>query len=139
MTKLPSKLRFPSSRSTVVAAPEHPWISRGSTLNPSPGLLQSERRDTPEGCRDRATADILRAVSMSSATAKRQLEQSATSWTLRAVQLDRLNIATEDRDQANSGSAGAEPSALPSFHPLSKYSPKVAPAGGQSVSKKVAS
>lgn len=69
--------------------PEPPWISDGSTLNPSPGPLLKERRDTAEGCRDRASADLLAAVAMTTAHGRHMLEMSASAWTARAALLQR--------------------------------------------------
>jgi hypothetical protein len=81
---VPPFVPIKTDRSSSAPAPEHRWISKGSTLNPSPGPLQKERRDTAEGCRDRATADLLEAVSMATAHSRRMLERSAASWSARA-------------------------------------------------------
>jgi hypothetical protein len=59
-------------------------------LNPSPGPLQKERRDTAEGCRDRATADLLEAVTMATSHSRQMLERSAASWNMRAELLLRI-------------------------------------------------
>jgi predicted RNA polymerase sigma factor len=53
--------------------------------------------DTVQGCRDRATADLLQAVIMMTANQRLRLEQSAHGWTLRADMLDRLNKSFEKR------------------------------------------
>jgi hypothetical protein len=82
------------------APPEHPWISHGSTLNPSPGRLLKERRDTAEGCRDRATADLLQAQTMNTANGRQVLEKSAASWTTRAELLQRIESGAEARSNA---------------------------------------
>jgi hypothetical protein len=76
------------------AAPEHPWINDGSTLNPSPGPLLKQRRDTAEGCRDRAAADLLAAVTMTTAHSRHVLEVSAAAWTVRAELLQRSESGT---------------------------------------------
>ena len=81
-------------RSSLPAAPEHRWISDGSTLNPSPGPLLKERRDTAEGCRDRAAADLLAAVAMTTAHSRHRLETSAAAWTVRAELLQRGESGT---------------------------------------------
>jgi hypothetical protein len=60
-------------------------------LNPSPGPLLKERRDTAGGCRDRATADLLEAVTMATAHSRQMLERSAASWTKRAELLQRMD------------------------------------------------
>lgn len=85
---LPSPLTKPP-RSSLPAAPEHRWINDGSTLNPSPGPLLKERRDTAEGCRDRASADLLAAVAMTTAHSRDMLETSAAAWTARAELMQR--------------------------------------------------
>ena len=54
--------------------------------------------NTVEGCRDRATADLLKAVTMVTANQRRCLERSAETWTLRADLLGRLNKSFEKRD-----------------------------------------
>lgn len=92
---LPSKQ---PTRSKEVA-PEHPWISDRSTLNPSPGPLLKERRDTVEGCRDRATADLLASVAMTTALRRDMLETSAAAWTARADLLQR----SENEDPSHPG------------------------------------
>src|SRR3954468_23954270 len=84
-----------ASRRSSVPAPEHRWVSKGSTLNPSPGPLLKERRDTAGGCRDRATADLLEAVTMATAHRRRMLERSAACWTKRAELLQRMETSME--------------------------------------------
>ena len=69
---------------TFALRPEHNWISDGSTLNPAPGALLKRRRDTADGCRERATADLLQAVTVATASGRKVLEQSAASWNARA-------------------------------------------------------
>jgi hypothetical protein len=81
---LPPYVPVEMDRSSSALAPEHRWISKGSTLNPSPGPLQKERRDTAEGCRDRAKADLLEAVTMATAHSRQMLERSAARWSARA-------------------------------------------------------
>ncbi len=53
--------------------------------------------NTVQGCRDRATADLLEAVTVVAASQRRRLERSAESWTARAT-LERLNKSFEKRD-----------------------------------------
>lgn len=86
-----------SHRSSLRAPPEHAWISNGSTLNPSPGRLLKERRDSAEGCRDRATADLVQALTMNTAKGRQVLEKSAASWTMRAEVLQRIESGAEAR------------------------------------------
>jgi hypothetical protein len=73
------------------------WISEGSTLNPSPGKLLKERRDTAQGCRHRATADLLEAVTMATAHSRQMLERSAASWTARSEMLQRVEAGIAAR------------------------------------------
>ena len=82
-----------ASRRSLAPAPEHRWVSEGSTLNPSPGPLLKQRRDTAEGCRDRATADLLEAVAMATAHSRQMLERSAASWNARADLLERVEAS----------------------------------------------
>lgn len=84
--------------------PEHKWISDGSTLNPAPGRLLKRRRDTAEGCRDRATADLLHAVTLASDTDRKALEENAATWTARAVLLQELEVEAQQ--------AGGKPHSL---------------------------
>lgn len=86
-----------TNRLAVAARPEDAWISHGSTLNPSPGTLLKERRDTAQGCRDRATADLLEAVTMVTAHSRRMLERSAASWQVRAEVLQRVEAGIAAR------------------------------------------
>jgi hypothetical protein len=53
--------------------------------------------NTVRGCRDRATADLLKAVTVMTANERRRLEHSAESWTLRANLLDRLDKSSDKR------------------------------------------
>src|SRR3954468_15734674 len=93
---LPPIVAKPKRRSSA-PSPEHRWISNGSTLNPSPGPLLKERRDTADGCRDRATADLLEAVTMATAHSRRMLERSAASWNERAQLLQRMEASIDTR------------------------------------------
>src|SRR3954449_10541011 len=85
------------TRSSAAPSPEYRWISHGSTLNPSPGPLLKQRRDTAEGCRDRATADLLQAVTMATVHGRQMLERSAASWNTRAELLQRIETSIETR------------------------------------------
>jgi hypothetical protein len=55
----------------------------------SPRKLPS-KRDTASACRERASADLLRSLSMLTANERMILERSAASWTERAQLLDRV-------------------------------------------------
>jgi hypothetical protein len=58
-------------------------------------------QDTANGCRARATADLLAAVTMTTQNARLRLESSAASWTLRADLLDRLEDSFAQRQQSS--------------------------------------
>jgi hypothetical protein len=94
---VPPYVPIETDRSSSALAAEHRWISKGSTLNPAPGALQKERRDTAEGCCDRAAADLLEAVSMTTAHSRQMLERSAASWSARAELLLRIEGDVETR------------------------------------------
>lgn len=78
-------------------SPEHRWIHDGATANPAPQHRTKDSRDTAEGCRDRAAADLLQAVSMNTANGRKVLETSAASWTQRAELLQRIETGIEAR------------------------------------------
>lgn len=61
------------------------------------GRTLKRAEDTVQGCRDRATRDLLEAVVTMTTNQRLRLEQSAHSWTLRADMLDRLNKSFEKR------------------------------------------
>lgn len=54
---------------------------------------KKEQRDTAQGCRDRATADLLQSVTMVTSNERLRLESSAASWTVRAALLDRIEAS----------------------------------------------
>jgi hypothetical protein len=94
---LPPRLAVEADRRLAAPAPEHAWVSKGSTLNPSPGPLLKQRRDTAEGCRDRATADLFEAATMATTHSRRMLERSAASWNARAELLQCIEAGSETR------------------------------------------
>jgi len=55
------------------------------------------RRDTSEACRDRASADLLKSVSMLTANERQALQRSAHSWSLRADMLDGVEHRAADK------------------------------------------
>ena len=61
-----------------------------------------KHRDTAGSCRDRATADLLKSVTMITANERLTLERSAASWALRAELLDRVEETERARSQAAS-------------------------------------
>jgi hypothetical protein len=91
-----SPIPIEAERRSLAPAPEPRWISKGSTLNPSPGRLLKERRDTAEGCHDRAAADLLEAATMTTAQGRQMLEKSAASWNARAELLQRMEESGRD-------------------------------------------
>ena len=55
------------------------------------------RRDTSEACRERASADLLKSVSMLTANERQALQRSAHSWSLRADMLDGIERSAADK------------------------------------------
>ncbi len=87
-------------RTPIGLRPEHKWISDGSTLNPAPGQLLKRRRDTAQGCRDRAGANLLQAVTLASLSDRKALEENAANWTARAVLLRQLEVEADPASSA---------------------------------------
>lgn len=56
------------------------------------------KRDTADNCRERASADLLRSLTMLTANERMILERSAASWTERAVLLERVEGTMRHRD-----------------------------------------
>jgi hypothetical protein len=54
--------------------------------------------NTAQGCRDRATANLLEAVTVITANHRRRLERSAEGWTVRAALLDRVSKSFDKQD-----------------------------------------
>jgi hypothetical protein len=75
------------------------WAEDGATLNPAPTPVSriKDLRDTAEGCRERATADMVSALAMSTANGRQVFEKSAASWTKRADMLQRIETGIEAR------------------------------------------
>ncbi len=61
------------------------------------------RRDTAENCRERATADLLKSVTMMTANERLIMERSAASWSLRAALLERVEETAQGRNAATDG------------------------------------
>ena len=59
-----------------------------------------EKRDTAEGCRDRAADDLRQADEMDTDAGRQMLERSAESWTARADQLERVEAGLEREGDA---------------------------------------
>lgn len=79
------------------------WLDDGGSIRPSPATPERRQTrarqpaDTVQGCRDRAAADLLASVAMTTANARRKMESSAHSWTARADLLQRLDDSFEAR------------------------------------------
>ena len=83
-----------------MSCPEDRSVPRSSPPIPVAYRPNKKGRDTAEGCRDRANADMLQALSMTTANGREALERSAASWTTRAMMLDRLEDGMEARQVA---------------------------------------
>jgi hypothetical protein len=55
------------------------------------------KRDSYEVCRERASADLLKSVTMLTANERLVLERSAASWSVRADMLERLQHSAAQR------------------------------------------
>lgn len=78
-----------------------------------PARTQKAVQDTAAGCRDFAAADLARASLMDTANGRRRLENSAMSWTSRALLIQRLDDSflarqTAARAEWEDGEAAAE-------------------------------
>jgi hypothetical protein len=69
------------------------------------------KRETAEGCRERAAADRLASAAMINANQRIQLEASAATWTRRALMLQRVEdgISVKDVRAALGDPLSAEP------------------------------
>ena len=76
-------------------------MSQPDTLIPTPSSNSIPRdkdaRETAAGCRERATADLSRALAMDTANGRQVFELSAASWTKRADMLHRIETGIEAR------------------------------------------
>ena len=68
-----------------------PFETRASVKAP-------KHKDTAATCRDRASADLLKSVTMITANERRTLERSAASWEMRAQLRARLGLTARDRE-----------------------------------------
>ena len=68
-----------------------PFETRASVKAP-------KHKDTAATCRDRASADLLKSVTMITANERRTLERSAASWEVRAQLLARLELTARGRE-----------------------------------------
>ena len=59
------------------------------------------KRDTSETCRERASADLLKSLTMLTANERMILERSSASWTERALLLERVEGTERDRRGAS--------------------------------------
>lgn len=113
-------------RPVAVTPATDEWVNEGGAdVGPteapeksSPPLRRSSRRsrgDTPEGCRQRAAADLIAAGEMDTANGRLRFEHSAVSWTARADLLQRLEDSSEARRIA-AAALGPEGAAPPARH-----------------------
>jgi hypothetical protein len=58
------------------------------------------KRDSADNCRERATMDLLKSVTMMTANERLILERSAASWSERALLLDRAELTARTRAPA---------------------------------------
>jgi hypothetical protein len=64
------------------------------------------RKDTSETCRERASADLLKSVTMFTANERLILERSAASWNSRARLLEGLEQTTAEKSLSASPASG---------------------------------
>lgn len=90
-----------SHTNNITAPTIDSWIDDGATLNPAPAAARVARdkdaRETAEGCRDRATADLTRALATGTVNGRQVFEKSAATWTRRADMLQRIESGIEAR------------------------------------------
>lgn len=86
-----------SHTKNITSSSQDAWIEKSPTMNPAPSRQGKELRDTAEGCRERAAADLLNALAMSTQNGRQVFEKSAASWTKRAEMLGRIETGKESR------------------------------------------
>jgi hypothetical protein len=94
--------------------PVNTWASDASALNPSTDSLPKQRRDTSEGCRDRATDSLYHAMTMVTASDRSSLRNNAARWTARAELLQGEEDSFE-ADQVGPATSQAQPSSIVLF------------------------
>ena len=98
MMTVSQKKAFSMTRFDLPADDDSSPRRRVKSVVPSAGGRTAKLpENTVQGCRDRATADLLEAVTVVTANQRRRLEHSAQSWTIRADLLDRLHKSFEKR------------------------------------------
>ena len=89
------------SHTNNLLVPVQPWVEDSGTMNPGPTALTGPRdkdaRETAAGCRERAAADLSRALAMDTFNGRQVFEKSAASWTKRADMLHRIETGIEAR------------------------------------------
>jgi hypothetical protein len=89
------------SHSNNLTGPTESWVEESGTMNPAPSALTGPRdkdaRDSAAGCRERAAADLSRALDMDTSNGRQVFEKSAASWTKRADMLHRIETGIEAR------------------------------------------
>lgn len=68
-----------------------------------------DQRNTAAGCRERAAADLLEAVTMCTANGRARMESSASNWSQRALLLDRMEARAEARRALPASLDGEDP------------------------------
>lgn len=80
-------------------------LNNGVPVETSASAKLAVKRDTSESCRERASADLLKAVAMTTANERLILERSAANWNQRADLLDRVERAARERLSGEAPSA----------------------------------
>jgi hypothetical protein len=98
---------FSTSKQLVIENESPPLASRciamSGLIPPIPletkaAAKTPKHKDTAGTCRERATADLLKSVTMLTANERLALERSAALWQARATFLDRLDDSAGSRD-----------------------------------------
>jgi hypothetical protein len=83
---------------TFNSTPPAPVDDLGTThAAPAAGSKERDARESAAGCRERASADLLRALEMATVNGRQVFEKSAASWTKRADMLQRIETGIEAR------------------------------------------
>ncbi len=90
------------SHTNNLQSPPEAWTTRSETMNPAPTMSakDTDSRDTASGCRQRASADLLQALEMTTMNGRQVYEKSAASWAKRAEMLQRIETGIEARQSA---------------------------------------
>jgi hypothetical protein len=72
-------------------------LSESYPIETKPSAKLAVKRDTSESCRERASADLVKAADDMTANERLILERSAANWTARADLLDRVEKTARER------------------------------------------